>query len=75
MFLVNRKKRDGEKVEYRQWNPYRSKIGAAIVGGIPSIHFGPGSKVLYLGAATGTTCSHVADICGNVCFINITICN
>jgi len=57
--------RDGEKVEYRQWNPYRSKIGAAIVGGIPSINFGPGSKVLYLGAATGTTCSHVADICGN----------
>jgi len=57
--------RDGEKIEYRQWNPYRSKIGAAIVGGIPSIHFGPGSKVLYLGAATGTTCSHVADIVGN----------
>merc|ERR1740117_189880 len=56
--------RDGEKIEYRQWNPYRSKIGAAIVGGIPDIHFGPGSKVLYLGAAAGTTCSHVSDIIG-----------
>lgn len=56
--------KNGEKIEYRQWNPYRSKIGAGIVGGVPNIYFGPGSKVLYLGAATGTTCSHVADIIG-----------
>ena len=27
---------------------------------------GPGSKVLYLGAASGTTVSHVADIVGEV---------
>ena len=24
----------GEKVEYRVWNPYRSKIAAAVIGGI-----------------------------------------
>ena len=27
---------------------------------------GPGSKVLYLGAASGTTVSHVSDIVGPV---------
>lgn len=53
-----------EKIEYRVWNPYRSKIGAAIVGGVDMIGFGPESRVLYLGAASGTTCSHVADVIG-----------
>lgn len=52
------------KVEYRQWNPFRSKLAAAIVGGIENIHMPPGSKVLYLGAASGTTVSHVADVVG-----------
>lgn len=52
------------KIEYRTWNPYRSKIGAFIVAGVNILGFGPGSKVLYLGAASGTTCSHVSDIIG-----------
>ena len=52
------------KVEYRVWNPYRSKIGAFITSGVDILGFGPGSKVLYLGAASGTTCSHVADVIG-----------
>jgi rRNA 2'-O-methyltransferase fibrillarin len=56
--------RGDEKVEYRTWTPYRSKIAAAIAGGINALDFGPGSKVLYLGASTGTTCSHVSDIIG-----------
>eukprot|EP00826_Nyctotherus_ovalis_P036872 TRINITY_DN330_c0_g1_i8.p1 TRINITY_DN330_c0_g1~~TRINITY_DN330_c0_g1_i8.p1 ORF type:complete len:233 (-),score=53.28 TRINITY_DN330_c0_g1_i8:182-880(-) len=56
---------EGEnKVEYRVWNPFRSKLGAAIVGGIENIYMEPGSKVLYLGAASGTTVSHVSDIVG-----------
>eukprot|EP01136_Pigoraptor_vietnamica_P036853 Opistho-1_new@103985 len=55
---------DGNKVEYRVWNPFRSKLCAAIVGGVDNIHIKPGSKVLYLGAASGTTVSHVADIVG-----------
>lgn len=46
------------------WNPFRSKIAAAILGGVDNIHIGPGKKVLYLGAASGTTVSHVADIVG-----------
>lgn len=55
---------NGDKVEYRVWNPFRSKLGAAILGGVEQIHIKPGAKVLYLGAASGTTVSHVSDICG-----------
>uniref|UniRef100_A0A8C3R0Z3 rRNA 2'-O-methyltransferase fibrillarin n=1 Tax=Cyanoderma ruficeps TaxID=181631 RepID=A0A8C3R0Z3_9PASS len=56
---------DGESsVEYRAWNPFRSKLAAAILGGIDQIHIRPGAKVLYLGAASGTTVSHVSDIVG-----------
>lgn len=53
-----------DKVEFRIWNPYRSKLGASIVNGLKSIYMKPGSKVLYLGAASGTTVSHVSDIVG-----------
>lgn len=52
------------------WNPFRSKLAAAILGGIDEIHMPPGSKVLYLGAASGTTVSHVSDVVGPVCFYN-----
>ncbi|XP_035743728.1 rRNA 2'-O-methyltransferase fibrillarin-like [Vespa mandarinia] len=55
---------NGEKIEYRVWNPFRSKLAAAILGGVDQIHMPPGSKVLYLGAASGTTVSHVADVVG-----------
>ncbi|XP_076111739.1 rRNA 2'-O-methyltransferase fibrillarin-like [Mytilus galloprovincialis] len=56
---------EGEKkIEYRAWNPFRSKLAAAILGGVDNIHMKPGSKVLYLGAASGTTVSHVSDIVG-----------
>merc|ERR1719471_1354443 len=55
---------DGVKKEYRAWNPFRSKLAAAILGGVENIWIKPGSKVLYLGAASGTTVSHVSDIVG-----------
>ncbi|KAF2461791.1 Fibrillarin-domain-containing protein [Lineolata rhizophorae] len=51
-------------VEYRVWNPFRSKLAAGILGGLDEIYIKPGSKVLYLGAASGTSVSHVADIVG-----------
>jgi len=57
-------KEAADKVEYRVWNPFRSKIAAGIVGGIGDIYMKPGSKVLYLGGASGTTCSHVSDLVG-----------
>jgi len=53
-----------DKIEYRVWNPFRSKIAAGIVGGVGDIFMKPGSKVLYLGGASGTTCSHVSDLVG-----------
>lgn len=52
------------KVEYRIWNPFRSKLAASILAGIDNIHIKPGAKVLYLGAASGTSVSHVSDIVG-----------
>lgn len=52
------------KVEYRVWNPFRSKLAAAILGGVDAVHIYPGAKVLYIGGAAGTTVSHVSDIVG-----------
>ncbi|KAL2752297.1 hypothetical protein ACRALDRAFT_1063555 [Sodiomyces alcalophilus JCM 7366] len=57
------------KIEYRVWNPFRSKLAAAVIGGLDKLYFGPGSKVLYLGSASGTSVSHVADIVGPTGFV------
>lgn len=51
-------------VEYRIWDPYRSKLSAFIVKGGKEISVKPGYRILYLGAGTGTTISHVSDIVG-----------
>ncbi len=53
-----------EDTEYRLWDPYRSKLAAAILRGIKSMPIVEGMRVLYLGAASGTTVSHVSDIIG-----------
>ncbi|RLI06852.1 fibrillarin-like rRNA/tRNA 2'-O-methyltransferase [Candidatus Bathyarchaeota archaeon] len=53
-----------EGVEYRLWDAYRSKLAASILKGIEDMPIRPGHKVLYLGAASGTTASHVSDIVG-----------
>ncbi|MEM3586193.1 MAG: fibrillarin-like rRNA/tRNA 2'-O-methyltransferase [Candidatus Jordarchaeaceae archaeon] len=50
--------------EYRLWEPYRSKLAASIIKKINEMPIEEGSKVLYLGSASGTTASHVADIVG-----------
>ncbi len=52
------------EAEYRLWDPYRSKLAAGILKGLQNIPIKPGSRVLYLGAASGTTASHVSDIVG-----------
>ncbi len=51
-------------VEYRVWDAFRSKLAGAIIKGLQNVHIESGSKVLYLGAASGTTPSHVSDIVG-----------
>ena len=50
--------------EYRLWDPYRSKLAAAILREIKCVPFFEGCRVLYLGAASGTTASFVSDITG-----------
>ena len=51
-----------EDVEYRIWNPRRSKLAAALLNGLKNLELDDASKVLYLGASTGTTVSHISDI-------------
>ena len=46
------------------WSTRRSKLGADIQKGLNEMPIQPGSRVLYLGAASGTTVSHVSDIVG-----------
>jgi fibrillarin-like pre-rRNA processing protein len=48
--------------EYRVWNPYRSKLAAAVIKKMQNIPIAAQSHMLYLGAASGTTCSHLSDI-------------
>lgn len=50
--------------EYRTWDPFRSKLAASILKGLEIIPFDDGTRVLYLGASTGTTASHVSDLIG-----------
>ena len=54
--------RDG--AEYRVWDPFRSKLAAAILKGLPDGVIQEGYRVVYLGASTGTTVSHVSDLVG-----------
>jgi len=53
-----------KEVEYRLWDPFRSKLAAAILKGLETVPIQFQHKVLYLGAASGTTASHVSDIVG-----------
>jgi len=57
--LVNKK-----GIEYRVWDPFRSKLAAVIMNGLEIFPFQEKSKVLYLGVSTGTTISHISDIVG-----------
>ena len=50
--------------EFRAWDPYRSKLAAAIMNGLEILPIIRKSRVLYLGVSTGTTASHVSDIVG-----------
>ncbi len=50
--------------EFREWNPFRSKLAAALKNGLKKVPLRKGSKVLYLGVAEGTTASHISDIIG-----------
>jgi fibrillarin-like pre-rRNA processing protein len=49
--------------DWRLWDARRSKLGAMLELGVDTGLAG-GDAVLYLGAASGTTVSHVADVAG-----------
>lgn len=49
-------------IAYRYWDPMRSKLAAFLVRGGKTFPFDMKSNVLYLGAANGTTVSHISDI-------------
>ncbi|MCJ7422892.1 fibrillarin-like rRNA/tRNA 2'-O-methyltransferase [Candidatus Bathyarchaeota archaeon] len=53
-----------EGVEYRVWDAFRSKLAASILKGLKNVPIRPEQQILYLGAASGTTPSHVSDIVG-----------
>jgi len=50
--------------EFREWDAHRSKPAAAIYKNIHQFPLKKGMKILYLGVASGTTCSHFSDIIG-----------
>lgn len=56
-------------IEYREWDPKRSKLASCILKGCQNVFIRKNDIVLYLGASTGTTVSHVSDIVGSNGFV------
>ena len=58
---------------WRDWNPYRSKLAAWLRASGREWPLAPDARVLYLGAAEGTTVAHVGNLCpqGRVAAIEI----
>ena len=52
-------------IEYRLWDPFRSKLAACLMNGLITFPFKEKSNILYLGVSTGTTISHISDIIGS----------
>jgi fibrillarin-like pre-rRNA processing protein len=50
-------------VEYRRWDANRSKLAAYLRCGGRAWPFRDATSVLYLGAGSGTTVSHLSDVC------------
>lgn len=60
--VYGEKLRTVDGVEYRAWDPFRSKLAALLARGI-SVDLPPEPPaVLYLGGAHGTTVSHLSDL-------------
>lgn len=50
--------------EFREWEPKRSKLAAAVRNGCPNTGIRKDYIILYLGASHGFTCSFVSDMVG-----------
>ncbi len=53
-----------KNVEYRIWDAFRSKLAGGIIKGLQNVPIETGTQILYLGAASGTSPSHISDIIG-----------
>ncbi|KAK1358154.1 NOP5NT domain-containing protein [Heracleum sosnowskyi] len=66
--IISVKDNDGTLVEYREWNPFYSKLAAAILCGAQNLWIKPGSRVLVIYSGDdhrfGTTISHISDLVG-----------
>ena len=62
--VYNEKLAKYKGTEYRIWDPFRSKLAAAILKNLTTVPIKPTHQILYLGAASGTTASHISDIVG-----------
>jgi fibrillarin-like pre-rRNA processing protein len=49
-------------IEYREWDPFRSKLAALLLENPMSDFLSEDLSCLYLGASSGTTISHLSDI-------------
>ncbi len=60
-------------IEYRRWDAARSKLAAYLKRGGRTWPFRDASSILYLGAGSGTTVSHLSDLCprGSIVAIEI----
>ncbi len=59
--------------EYRRWDANRSKLAAYLKKGGRQWPFGERTRVLYLGAGSGTTASHLSDICARGTIVAVEI--
>ena len=55
-------KPENQKNQYRNWNPFYSKLAAALFNGLEIFPFKPNSKIFYSDNTSNTTLSHLLDI-------------
>ncbi len=65
--------KDLKTKDLRYWNPYKSKLAAAILIGLKTWPFSRKSRVLYLGTGEGTTPSHVSDMLENGFLVGVDV--
>ncbi|KAK1358838.1 hypothetical protein POM88_043312 [Heracleum sosnowskyi] len=63
--LIYIQNEDGTDIEYRVWNPLKSKLAAAIMCGVKNICVKPGAHVLYIGDVCEITVTYLSDLVGS----------
>ena len=55
-------KPENQKTQYRNWNPFYSKLAAALFNGLEIFPFKSDSKIFYSDNSSNTTLNHLLDI-------------